>query len=451
MKFDEMKIDKDLMRVASELGFTEPTFIQEKSIPVIKEGKDLFAQSETGSGKTLAFAFPVIERIVGGTGVQCVVLLPTRELADQVAHEFKKFSRYRKIAIVEIFGGVSINPQIEKLRRADVVIATPGRLLDHMQRGTIRLDKVKVLVLDEADKMFEMGFIDDVKEIISRTPPNRQTLLFSATISTEVRDLARHHMRNPENVKAKSYVDKQLLEQEFYEVPTREKFSLLLHLIKKENPALGMVFCGTRQRTDLVAKNLQKYGLKAIALHGGHSQNKRSGIMKAFHAGQIHIMVATDVAARGLDIKNVSHIFNFDIPKSSQEYVHRIGRTARAGKSGRAISLLSEADFDNFRKVLEDRSLNIARRDLPEFERVAFQARSYEDRGQGHRTFRRGGLGNPELRERRPSYGDRRGPRSNDRPDRRYSHSDRQGHGAHGSDRGGHGGQQGFGNAKYRR
>ncbi len=413
MRFDEMKIDADLLKVAAELGFREPTFVQEKSIPIIKEGRDLFAQSETGSGKTLAFAFPVIERIVHGTGVQCIVIAPTRELADQVAAEFRKFSRHRKISVVDVFGGVSINPQIEKLRNADIVIATPGRLLDHLQRGTIRLDRVKVLVLDEADKMFEMGFIDDVKEIISRTPPSRQTLLFSATISTEVRDIARHYMKNPESVKANIYVDKQLLGQEFYEVPTREKFSLLLHLIRRENPALGMIFCATRQKTDIVARNLQKQGIKAVALHGGHSQNKRSGIMKSFHAGQIHILVATDVAARGLDIKNVSHIFNFDIPKSSQEYVHRIGRTARAGKSGRAISLLSEADFDNFRSVLGDRSLIIERRELPEFEKVAFHVRSYSEGPR--RPFRRGGLGNPELRMPRRSAYQQHGDRGFDR------------------------------------
>ncbi len=404
MKFSEMNLDKDLVRVTEEMGFAEPTFIQEKSIPVIKEGKDIFAQSETGSGKTLAFAFPIIEKIISGKGVQCIIISPTRELAEQIAVEFKKFAKYRRIFIAAVYGGLSIGPQIDRIARSEVVIATPGRLLDHMSRGTINFSRVKFLVLDEADKMFEMGFIDDIKEIIRSLPEDRQTMLFSATISTQVRDIASHYMHNPVSVKANLYVDKALLEQHYYEVPTKQKFSLLAHLIKEVKPSLGMVFCGTRERTDAVARNLQKLGIEAIALHGGHSQNKRTSIMKDFHAGKIHMLIATDVAARGLDIKNVSHIFNFDIPKTSQEYVHRIGRTARAGKSGMALSLLAEADFENFRRVLEDRSLNIQRNDLPQFEQIPFLLRDRPNGGQRGNFRRGGGFGNPELRERRGNY-----------------------------------------------
>ncbi len=415
MKFNELNLDTDLVKIAEELNFQEATFIQQKVIPAIKEGKDIFAQSETGSGKTLAFAFPIIEKITHGAGIQCLVLVPTRELAEQVSSEIKKFSKYRKIVVAAVYGGISINPQIEKIAKADIAVATPGRLLDHMQRNTINIGRIKFLVLDEADKMFEMGFVDDVREIIRKTPKNRQTLLFSATINREVREIAVEHMRNPESIKANAYVDKTLLQQHYYDVPTKEKFSLLLHLINGENSSLGMVFCATRERVDAVARNLQKNGIRAVAIHGGHSQNKRGRIMELFHAGKAHILVATDVAARGLDIKNVSHIFNFDIPKTSKDYIHRIGRTARAGSSGKALSLVSEQDYDNFRKVEEDRSLKIEKNSLPTFEKVPFFMNSFSRERRGN-NFRRG-FGNPELRERRP------GDRAPSRPFQRHWNS----------------------------
>ncbi len=376
MKFDELNIEEDLIRIANESGYTELTYIQEKAIPEVKAGKDVIAQSETGSGKTAAFALPIIEKIKKGGGVQALVLTPTRELAEQVAEQFFKFSRYRHLATAAIYGGVSIGPQISHLTKADIVVATPGRLLDHMERRTINLSRVKMLVLDEADKMFEMGFIDDVKRIISQLPRERQTMLFSATISQEIRGISRSYMQNPVMIKANALVDKTLLAQKYYQVRTYDKFSLLLHLIRQEKPKLAMVFCGTRHKTDSVAKNLYKNSIEAIAIHGGHSQNRRSGIMKDFHAGKIHVLVATDVAARGLDIKNVSHIFNYDLPKTSKEYIHRIGRTARAGETGIAISLLSEQDHENFRSILSDHSLVIPKESTPRFETVPFLLKS---------------------------------------------------------------------------
>ncbi len=388
MKFSEMNLESDIVRVASELGFDDATLIQERCIPAVKSGRDLIAQSETGSGKTAAFGFPIVEKIVKGRGIQCLVLAPTRELAEQVASDFSRFSRYRHLAVVSVYGGVSMGMQIGKLKHADVVVATPGRLLDHLRQRTIDLRNVKFLVLDEADKMFEMGFIDDVQSIIQQVPSERQTMLFSATIGADVKMLSSRYMKHPESVRAGAHVDKSLLKQDYYNVNPRDKFSLLLHLIKNENPSLGMIFCGTRHTTDLVAKNLQKSGMEAVAIHGGHSQNRRTAIIQDFHSGKIHILVATDVAARGLDIKGVSHIFNFDIPKSSNEYVHRIGRTARAGKSGKAISLLVDIDHDNFRRVLEDRSLNIECMPLPAFERVPFIVARRE--GYSRPSFRQG-------------------------------------------------------------
>ncbi|MEK6841286.1 MAG: DEAD/DEAH box helicase [Nanoarchaeota archaeon] len=394
MKFNELNLDNNIVRAVNELGLNELTLIQEKSIPIIQSGRDLTAQSETGSGKTAAFGLPILNKVNHGMGIQCLVLVPTRELSEQVANDFNKFSKYKKLSIVKVYGGVSINPQISDLRTADIVIATPGRLLDHLNRRTINLNKVKFLVLDEADKMFEMGFIDDVKLIIEKIPRDRQTLLFSATLSSlikDLKDLARKYMHNPENIKANVYVDKELLSQEYYDINTRDKFSLLLYLIKKENPDLCMVFCGTRHNTDTIARNLHKNEIEATAIHGGHSQNRRNLIMEKFHSGKLHVLVATDVAARGLDIKNVTHIFNYDIPKTSKEYIHRIGRTARAGKSGKAISILCEHDYDNFRKVLEDHSLKITKKEIPDFPRVQFFARNRENDRKRHFGQRRFG------------------------------------------------------------
>ncbi|MBI2134272.1 DEAD/DEAH box helicase [Candidatus Woesearchaeota archaeon] len=372
MGFNQLMLEEDLIRSANEMGLNEPTYIQKKAIPEIKKGQDVIGQSETGSGKTAAFALPLIEKTVKGEGIQVLVLTPTRELAEQVADQFFRFSKYRKIKVLAVYGGVSIDPQIRFLKNAEIVVATPGRLLDHIQRNTILLSKIRFLVLDEADKMFEMGFIDDVKRIISRLPVERQTLLFSATINQEIRDLSRNYMKQPTMVKGELHVDKMFLEQKYYDVNPRDKFSLLLHLVNQERPKLAMVFCATRHKADAVARNLQKNRIDAVAIHGGHTQNRRSSVIRDFHTGKIHILVATDVAARGLDIKNVSHIFNYDLPKTSQEYTHRIGRTARAGKKGIAISLLSDIDHDNFRRILEDRTLKIANEGTPQFQKVPF-------------------------------------------------------------------------------
>lgn len=403
MKFEELNLDNNLVKAVEELGYESPTSIQEKSIPFIKEGNDVVAQSETGSGKTAAFGLPILEKITQGNGLQCVIIAPTRELAEQITKEINKFSKYKRVLTLSVYGGVSINPQIEKLRRADIVIATPGRLNDHIQRRTINLNHVKFLVLDEADKMFEMGFIDDIKTIIQNLPKDRQTLLFSATISREIMQLASHYMKNPVSIKTKVYVDKSSLKQEYYNVQTRDKFSFLLHVIKQENPNLAIVFCGTRHTADLVSKNLYKNGVNCMALHGGFSQNKRNQIISNFHSGKIHVLIATDVAARGLDIKNVTHIINYDIPKTSQEYVHRIGRTARAGKSGKAISLLAERDHDNFRRVLEDRSLVIESLQTPDFQRVPFVVKLNTDHG-NFRSRSDGHGGNGHFRPRESGH-----------------------------------------------
>src|SRR3989344_4742678 len=362
----------ELEKAILDLGFEEFTEIQEKCIPLIQQGKDVIGLSHTGSGKTAAFGFPALEKITPSKGLQLLVLVPTRELCNQVAKEFRKFTKYRKTSVVEVYGGVSIGPQINDLRRADAVVGTPGRMLDHLERGTINLSRISILVLDEADKMFEMGFIDDIKKILSQVPKNSQKLLFSATMSADIMSLTKHYMNNPERVKMQTYVDKSKLIQHYYEVPRNNKFSLTVHLVKQEARGLIIVFCGTRHMVDSVSKNLYKQNIKAEALHGGMTQSRRKQVMDGFRDGQIDVLVSSDVAARGLDVKNVNLIVNYDIPKTSQEYVHRIGRTARAGEEGRVISLLTPEDYENFRKVLEDRSLFIHQIKVPEFQYVQF-------------------------------------------------------------------------------
>nr|MBI4157146.1 DEAD/DEAH box helicase [Candidatus Woesearchaeota archaeon] len=371
-----------------DLGFSEFTEIQEKCIPLIQQGKDVIGLSYTGSGKTAAFGFPALEKVVHQKGIQLLVLVPTRELCNQVAKELRKFTKYKKTEIVQVYGGISINPQIDDLRHADVVVGTPGRILDHLARRTLNVDHVKILVLDEADKMFEIGFIDDLKKIISKVPKNSQKLLFSATMPHEIMEIVKNYMNNPERVKMQSYVDKNKLMQHYYDVDRHNKFSLLVHVIKTDLRGLVLVFCATRRTVDIINKNLNRQDIRSLGLHGGITQNRRKQIMEAFRDGKLDVLVASDVAARGLDIKNVNLIINYDLPKTSREYVHRIGRTARAGEEGKVVSLLSSDDYDNFTKILEDRSLLIHKMKLPDFKRVEFIL-PQRHRSSFHRNFSR--------------------------------------------------------------
>lgn len=351
MKFEEMKIEPKILSAIHELKFEKPTDIQAKVLPLALEGKDVIGQAMTGSGKTLAFAVPIIQNIEHNRGVEALILAPTRELADQISKEFAKFSKHKKTKIAEVFGGVSIEPQIHALRDAEVVVGTPGRVMDHMARGTISFKNLKILVLDEADRMLDMGFIDDINRIISTLPKKRQTMLFSATMPDEIMRIVYRYMYNPIKIKTESQVSKHLLKQYYYDVKSEHKISLLHYLIEKERCELAIVFCSTRDSTDVVATNLQRLGVEAKAIHGGHEQTKRMKVLEGFHEGKVHVLVATDVAARGLDIKNVSHVFNFDSPKTAEEYTHRIGRTARIGAEGKAITLLSKNDHEAFRKI----------------------------------------------------------------------------------------------------
>lgn len=440
MQFNEFKLSKELLEAIKRQGIEEPTEIQDKSIPLIMDGKDVIGESATGSGKTLAFGCGVIETSNPNGGIQSLILTPTRELAEQVKDSLLTIN-YKRLNIISVYGGVSIGPQINELKRADVVVGTPGRLLDHIERGTINLSRVKILVLDEADRMLDMGFVDDVEKIIRECPQKKQTLFFSATIAPEIKTLAKRYMDNPFKVVAKNMVDPSKLTQVYYDVQKNVKFSLLVHLLKKERSGLVMVFCNTRRNTDFVAKNLRANQIDAVAIHGGFTQNKRNSTLKSFNDSKAHVLVCTDVAARGLHIENVSHVFNYDIPKDSKDYVHRIGRTARAGDEGKAVNLLCDFDHDNYSRVRRDyREFKIDRIELPELEKVNIvksesggfrDNNSRESRrfGGGNRgSFRGNSRGGP-----RPSYGDgNRGSRFGRRPparggfnNRNNSHSNR--------------------------
>ena len=428
-----IKLENDILRAVEDLGFTTWTDIQLKSIPLVQQGKDVIGQSYTGSGKTAAFGLPIIEKIVHGKGIQALIIAPTRELAEQIMLELNKFSRYKKMNTLAVYGGVSINPQIDRLRTADIVVGTPGRLMDHMERQTIKLNNVKFLVLDEADRMLDMGFIDDIRRIISVLPKERQTLLFSATIPSEIQDIVRRFMKAPEKIKVQTYVDELKLAQKYYNVDSKDKFSLLVHLMKLEHNALTLIFCSTRHMVDSLARNLYNLKVPSQALHGGLTQMRRQKSIDLFHTQKIKVLVASDVAARGLDIKGVTHVINYDVPKTSKEYIHRIGRTARAGEDGKVITLVSPPDYDNFRNVLSDRSLKIEKAETPKFEKIIVQQgpksfgmeRSYHQGGRsqhpgrsGHRSFR------DDNRGPRRSSGDSRDSR-NDESGRSHSGSSR--------------------------
>ncbi len=374
MKFDELNINQKLKDKTVEKGFEELTTIQEECIPEIIKGKDVVGQAETGSGKTVAFCLPILDKIKPREGLQTVVLTPTRELCIQVTDVFKEFGEELKIKTTSIYGGVGIEPQIKKIKTSHIVVGTPGRMLDHLRRKTMNLGGIRFLILDETDKMLEMGFIDDVEKIINYTPKsNRQTLMFSATIERNIDRLMHRHLKNPKIIKTQSQVDESKLEQIYYDIYDREnKFSILVHLLKNKTDGLAIVFCATRRECDIVEKNLRDHDINATAIHGGMSQNKRTRSLERLKEQKTDVLVATDVAARGLDIQNVTHVYHYDVPKTDTDYIHRIGRTARAGAKGTAVTLLTEPDHDNFRRVQSNKELNIEEADFPKFKKVSF-------------------------------------------------------------------------------
>jgi len=371
-QFEKLGLCEHVLKVISNKKFTKPSEIQEKTIPLIMAGKDVIAGSATGSGKTLAFGAGMIKNVVKGNGVQGLILTPTRELAEQVAQALEEFAYYKELTVAPVYGGVGMGPQIKKLAYADIVVATPGRLLDHMKNNNITLAKIDYLVLDEADRMWDMGFKEDVGRIVGACPKEKQTLLFSATISGDLADFSDKYMKSPVEISVESYVDTSKLKQIYYDVRDNEKFGLMVHLLKNDEDNLSMVFCNTRRNADFVARNLRDNGVKARVIHGGMDQSKRISALKEFADGITRVIVCTDVAARGLDIQGISHVYNYDLPSDHKDYIHRIGRTARAGECGMAVNILASRDYDNFSNIQRhNEGLVVKRENTPRFERVA--------------------------------------------------------------------------------
>lgn len=346
MSFTELNLIPELLKALEKKGFEKPTPIQSKSIPPILEGSDLMAGSQTGTGKTVGFVAPLLQKLMQHKerkGVRALILTPTRELAAQVEECVKEMSHFLPLKSFVVFGGVNINPQITKLKHGvDVLVATPGRLLDLIGQKALTLSQLEFLVLDEADRMLDMGFIHDIKRIIKLCPKERQTLLFSATFSPEIKKLAEQFLKNPSQVQAtKQNSTNDQIDQKIHPVDTKRKKELLSHLIREGNWKQVLVFTRTKHGANRLAKQLMDDGISAVPIHGNKSQNARIKALADFKAGAVRVLVATDIAARGLDISDLPHVVNFELPNVPEDYVHRIGRTGRAGKEGTAISLVS--------------------------------------------------------------------------------------------------------------
>ena len=355
-KFSELNISESTQRSLARMGFEEATPIQEGTISLGLEGKDIIGQAQTGTGKTTAFGVPIIENIdMRKRAIQALVIAPTRELAIQVSEELYRIGNDKRAKVLSVYGGQDIGRQIRALRNnPQIVVGTPGRLLDHIQRKTIKLDNVQTLVLDEADEMLNMGFIEDINAIMENVPEDRQTLLFSATMPAPIRKIAETFMKEPEIVKIKSKeMTVENIDQYFVKAQEREKFDVLSRILNVHQPELAIVFGRTKRRVDELSHALSIRGYIAEGIHGDLTQAKRMSVLRQFKEGKIDILVATDVAARGLDISGVTHVYNFDIPQDPESYVHRIGRTGRAGKSGVAVTFVTPREMGYLRIVEE--------------------------------------------------------------------------------------------------
>ena len=349
MSFANLGLSEEILRAVSERGYTEPTPIQAQAIPVVLSGRDLMGGAQTGTGKTAGFTLPILQLLsasakptTGKAPIRVLVLIPTRELAAQVEESVRDYGKYLKLSSMTMIGGVNINPQIQRLKtRVDILVATPGRLLDHVQQRTVDLSHVEILVLDEADRMLDMGFIRDIKKILALLPKQRQNLLFSATFSDEIKALADGLLNNPALIEvARRNATAELITQKIYPVDRERKRALLTQLIKEHNWFQVLVFTRTKHGANNLAEHLNKDGITAMAIHGNKSQAARTRALAEFKTGKLQVLCATDIAARGIDISELPHVVNFELPNVAEDYVHRIGRTGRAGSEGEASSLV---------------------------------------------------------------------------------------------------------------
>jgi len=438
--FAALRINDNILRAIRDLGFENPTDVQSQVVPLMFQGSDVVVQSQTGTGKTASFAISILQCLSPKQNVQALIVVPTRELALQVVEEFKDLGKYSRFSIVAVYGGASMEVQVDALRRgAQIAVATPGRLLDHIRRGSIDLSAVRFLVLDEADLMLDMGFIDDVRQIIQATPNERQTCLFSATLPIEIAQLSSDYLNCPETVRIKEEqlaVDR--IKQEYYSVDPREKVSAVATLLKLRGTPASVIFCRTKAGADSLEHSLRSLGFEVRALHGNLTQSKRERVMDEYRHKRFNILVATDIAARGLDIDDVDLVVNYNLPEDPKVYVHRIGRTARAGKEGQSVAFvtnLMERRFVEDTAVFSNSKITELNMEIDRSLKPKFAPRgTFGGRGGGRFGGRGGGRFGGD-RGSRGGYGGDRGSRGGYGGDR----------GSSGGYRGGSGGYRGGG------
>jgi ATP-dependent RNA helicase DeaD len=365
--FNDLNLSEAVIMAINEMGFEEPTPIQKLAIPPALEGRDVIGQAQTGTGKTASFGIPIIEKSFSGKKPQALIIEPTRELALQVSKELSSLSKVKKCSIVTVYGGASIVEQMKALRHGtNIVVGTPGRIIDHLTRGTMSVANVSTVVLDEADEMLDMGFIADIERILEMTPGSRQTMLYSATMPPEILKISKRYMRDPVKIaiNVKDIVAPKI-KQVFYEVLERDKPEVLRRLLDVESPELTLIFCHTKREVDDVAARLQKLGYNAGALHGDFTQSHREDMMAKFRGGKIDILVATDVAGRGIDVENISHVINYSIPQDPEGYIHRIGRTGRAGRAGIAVTFVTPREYRQLQLIERIAKTKLSRQEIP--------------------------------------------------------------------------------------
>ncbi|HEV2132221.1 MAG TPA: DEAD/DEAH box helicase [Longimicrobiaceae bacterium] len=369
MRFEDLKLAPELVRTVKELGYEEPTPIQRMAIPVALEGKDVMGRAQTGTGKTAAFMLPILQQLHGsdGDGLRALVLCPTRELAIQVAEAAREYAKHVRLFVGAVYGGVPLRNEMRDLRAGfDILVATPGRLIDHLERGNVNFSELEVLVLDEADRMLDMGFRPQIDAILRHCPRKRQTLFFSATLPNEVKSLAHDILRDPVPVEAAPRaVTAEGVDQYVFPVDPKQKTALLLELLARPGMDSVIVFTRTKFAADRVAGQLRRAGVEPAVMHGDRDMKERVRALDAFKSGEARVLVATDVAQRGLDVEGISHVINYDAPQDPDGYVHRVGRTARAGQKGEAITLMSPSEIGDVRAIERHLGRNLPRVELP--------------------------------------------------------------------------------------
>ena len=376
LKFKELGLNEDILKAINDMGFEEPSKIQAKVIPILLEGNDVIGQAQTGTGKTLAFGAPVLSSIsTDGKGIKCLVLAPTRELAIQVNDELVRIAKHLKVKILPVYGGQPIDRQIKSIRKGiDVIVGTPGRVLDLIRRNVIDLKSIEFLVLDEADEMLNMGFIDDIEEIIKNTNEDRKTLLFSATMPAPIKKLARRYMK--EDAQHVSIVKNDItcsnVDQYYFEVKHQDRFETLCRVLDVDEPTAAIIFCKTKKGVDELVASMQSRGYSVEGMHGDMPQNHRMNTLKKFKDGSLEFLVATDVAARGIDVENVTHVINYDLPQDSESYVHRIGRTGRANREGVAYTLVTPREYMALKQIQKNTKGKIKRKEIPTIDDIFY-------------------------------------------------------------------------------